>query len=149
MTQGTHSALPRPVTNLCPVPDLAWSAQMDLWWGLKGSWKLKRVSSHCECVLWWGAGALIYVHIDSGHREGELGSCYSTVQKLVTIETLCIGCHINAKQTDLFTDFLPFSSGWHKGREQAGREMDGSDVRSQSWAYPKRMHDLILQTACL
>lgn len=84
-----------------------------------------------------------------GHRGGGLSFYYSSAQKLVTIETLCIGCYINARQTDLLTEFLPFSSGWHKGREQTGREMDGSDVRSQSCAYPKRMHDLILQTACL
>lgn len=84
-----------------------------------------------------------------GQGGGGLSFYCSTIQKLVTIETLCIFCYINARQTDLFTDFLPFSSGWHKGREQTGREMDGSDVGSQSCAFPKHMHNLILQTACL
>lgn len=70
-----------------------------------------RVSNHSKCVCF--SEELEHSSmcvLTLGQREGLSLYC-SAAQELVTVETLCIGCYINARQTDLFTDFLPFSSG--------------------------------------
>lgn len=82
---------------LCPAqpsdnPDLSLQTQSDLLSTKQPltAMGLKNWRESTKPLKVWRAGALIYMHVGSGTERRRLSFYYSTIQKHVTIEALCI-----------------------------------------------------------